>query len=792
MRKFTLFLSSVVFSIVFCCSAAQAQRNLTFNNPTANAVDEYQFSFSEPKPETAAPSSQIKDIQVFGERSGIAFTRDTLFRTDDNGATWREITVLKSFSETISTVSFLNENVGRVILADTQTARLEIVGTKDGGNSWTKMPINLRREDLLEADLENVIFEFADRDHFTLLLRRPTSSNFSGVSRYESQNGGQSWEFRETSIFPLDSDLQTEKVSANWSLKFEGNCEGFKTGCYNESKIIRGTDEITPPQIINLAHLEKENAELEARNSIFAAPPGGSTRLSLNRGFDKCTAAPVSQMQIWWNTSPFYDSNIYISGRNRGCSQPQLTAAWVNQVSAMGWGLIPTIVGYQAPCSVCATCQKHSFDAGVAETQGRGEADIAIADANNLGLTQGTVLYYDMERYDDLSGTGACSTPVKAFLKGWTDRVKEQGYISGVYGSPTNAVNDWINIPLPSRMDAVWLARWNNVMSVFGVAPLPDTYWTNHQRIHQYIGPRNETWGGVTFNIDNNISDAPVAGAAIAKNKNADFDGDGKTDVSVFRPDTGIWYILKSSDSGFSGITFGNGSDILAPGDYDGDGKTDTAVFRPAEGVWYFLNKAGLLTARQFGANGDVPVPADYNDDGKTDLAVFRPSNGTWYIANSDSLGTFNFVQFGASGDLPVRGDYDGDGKSDIAVFRPSNGSWYVLRSSDGTFSGAAFGASTDVPAQGDFDGDGKTDFAVFRSGIWYLLQTTGGFSAVQFGASGDVPVTGDYDGDNKADVAVFRPSNGAWYLLRSQSGFTGIGFGAVSDKPIPNAYLPQ
>src|SRR5688500_3700850 len=201
--------------------------------------------------------------------------------------------------------------------------------------------------------------------------------------------------------------------------------------------------------------------------------------------------------------SPLYDANIYISGRNRGCTQAQLTAAWVKQVSAMGWGLIPTIVGYQSPCSVCTSCQKHSSDAATAETQGRGEADIAIADANNLGLTQGTVLYYDMERYDDLSGTGACSTPTKAFLKGWTDRVKEQGYISGVYGSPFNANGDWINIPLESRMDVVWLARWNNLMSVWGVAPLPDTCWPNHQRIHQWRGPRNQTPGGGTIPIDN-------------------------------------------------------------------------------------------------------------------------------------------------------------------------------------------------------------------------------------------------------------------------------------------------
>ena len=745
------------------------------------------------RPPQQQPSSQIKDIQVFGEQSGIAFTRDALFRTDDNGATWREIALPKSFREKISFVFFENENAVIAILADSKNARLELAKTDDGGNYWAKTSIELRNEDLREADLESASLGVYENGDLTLSLRAPTSSNFVRQIIYESSNGGQSWDFRQrTAEIRRDQESPAEKLSGSWSLKVEGNCAGAKSGCVQESKIIRETNEITPPQIVNLARIEKENARLSARDSIFAAPPGGSTRISLNRGFDKCTAAPVSQMQTWWNTSPFYDSNIYISGRNRACSQAQLTAAWVNQVSAMGWGLIPTIVGYQAPCSICASCQKHSSDAAIAETQGRGEADIAITDAANLGLTQGTVLYYDMERYDETSATPNCRVSVNAFLKGWTDRLKEQNYISGVYGSPFNANADWINIPLPSRMDAVWLARWNNVMSVWGVAPLPDTFWTNHQRIHQWLGPRNETWGGVTFNIDNNISDAPVAGAAIARNKTADFDGDGKTDVSVFRPDSGIWYVLNSSNAGFSGVAFGIGTDILAPGDYDGDGKTDTAVFRPADGVWYFLNKAGILTSRPFGTNGDIPVPADYNGDGKTDVAVFRPSNGTWYIANSDSLGTFNFVQFGASGDKPVTGDYDGDGKADIAVFRPSNGSWYVLRSSDGTFFGAAFGASTDQPAQGDFDGDGKTDFAVFRNGTWYLQQTTNGFSAVQFGASGDLPVTGDYDGDNKADVAVFRPSNGAWYLLRSSLGFTGIGFGASADKPIPNAYLPQ
>ncbi len=565
-----------------------------------------------------------------------------------------------------------------------------------------------------------------------------------------------------------------------------------KADAFRKPKFLTAHGKLRRRQSKKFSRIEKENADLEARNSVFAAPPAGSTRLSLNRGFDKCTAATVAQMQSWWDNSPFYDSNIYISGRNRGCSQPQLTASWVSQVSAMGWGLIPTIVGYQASCSVCTSCQKHSSDPAVAETQGRGEADIAITDAANLGLTRGTVLYYDMERYDDLSGTGACSTPVKAFLKGWTDRLKEQGYISGVYGSPTNANNDWINIPEASRMDIIWMARWNNVMSVWSVAPVTDNYWTNHQRIHQWLGPRNETWGGVTFNIDNNISDAPVAGAVIAKNKNADFDGDGKSDLSVFRPDGGNWYVLNSANSNFTATAFGSASDILAPGDYDGDGKTDIAVWRPSGGNWYLQTKAGVFTARQFGADGDIPVPADFNGDGKTDIAVWRPSNGVWYIANSDSRETFNFVQFGADGDKPVPGDYDGDGKTDLAVWRPSNGTWYVLKSSTGGFFGVAFGATGDLAAPGDYDGDGKTDFAVFRSGTWYLLQTTAGFLAVPFGANGDLPVTGDFDGDNKADVAVWRPSNGVWYLLQSRDGFTGKAFGAATDRPIESAYLPQ
>ncbi len=264
----------------------------------------------------------------------------------------------------------------------------------------------------------------------------------------------------------------------------------------------------------------------------------------------------------------------------------------------------------------------------------------------------------------------------------------------------------------------------------------------------------------------------------------ADFDADGKADISVFRPSNAVWYIQQST-GGFIATGFGLATDKLAPADYDGDGKTDVAVYR--DGTWYLQRSTAGFTGVAFGASTDLPQPADFDGDGKADLAVFRPSNGFWYIFNL-ATNQFTAVQFGQAEDVPVQADYDGDGKADIAVYRPSNGTWYLQKSQDG-FTGFAFGTPTDKPVPGDYDGDGKTDIAVFRpeNGTWYLNRSRDGFTGFQFGINTDQPVPADYDGDGKADIAVFR--DGTWYLQRSWDGFTGISFGATTDKPIPNAF---
>jgi hypothetical protein len=745
----------------------------------------------------ASPSSLIKDFEPIDSNSGLIFTSDSMFRTDDAGTTWTMLPVPIVSTERIASVLFDNPTDGIVVLADsTSNYRLSIARTTDGGKSWTRSGIELENASAYELDMENTTLSGEPAGLLELTVRVPTSSNFDGRAIYHSTDGGATWLFVDRSVELRrndDDDASAIKQKGNWSVETTGECQGFKTGCVQETRLYLLGKEITPSQIKELAVGEKEKARTEAAPK-FGASPGGSTRISLQRGFDKCTNGSVTQMQVWWNTSHFFDANIYMSGRNRACAQT-LTASWVTQVSTMGWGLIPTIVGYQSPCTASATTAKFSFDPVVAEQQGRGEADIAVADAINIGLTAGSILYYDMERYDETVNTPGCRVASTAFLKGWTDRIKELGYKSGTYGSPKNAQEDWVTLPAASKMDAIWMARWDNVPSVWtyvSFPTFPTNEWANHQRIKQWQAPHNETWGGVTFNIDGNIADGPVAGPAIPKNRNADFDGDGKTDISVFRPDTGQWWVINSATSTVSIATWGLAADIPAPGDYDGDGKTDYAVYRPSEGLWYTYGKAGVVSVVKWGLEEDIPVPADYNGDGKTDRAIFRPSSGIWYIANSNSLGMLTFAQWGIAEDKPVPADYDGDGKTDIALYRPSEGNWYIVYSSNQEFVITHLGVATDKPTQGDYDGDGKADIAVYRDGLWYLRQSTAGPAVIQFGLAGDLPVTGYYDGDDIADISLYRPSEGVWYLLQSQAGFGAGFFGSGTDKPVPAAYLPQ
>lgn len=231
---------------------------------------------------------------------------------------------------------------------------------------------------------------------------------------------------------------------------------------------------------------------------------------------------------------------------------------------------------------------------------------------------------------------------------------------------------------------------------------------------------------------------------------NVDFDGDARSDFSTAQYSAQvIWRIFNTSNNTLQETHWGSSTlgDFFAAADYDGDGRSDIAVFRA--GTWYIIESStGTIRYDYFGQSGDVPTPNDYDKDGKADLAVARSESGQrmWYRLNS-SNGQFSGIQFGLSSDAFFSGrtDYDGDGAADISVIRNIGGqrNFYILRSSDGQFEAVQWGLASDVVKLADYDGDGRTDLAVTRAEnggrIWYILQSSNGSVRYDYwGLAGD------------------------------------------------------
>jgi hypothetical protein len=312
---------------------------------------------------------------------------------------------------------------------------------------------------------------------------------------------------------------------------------------------------------------------------------------------------------------------------------------------------------------------------------------------------------------------------------------------------------------------------------------------------------------GTGTNYGSGTLDVPLQG---------DFDGDGRTDLAVYRPSTATW-LINQSTSGLISFGFGQPNvDIPVVADFNGTGRSVVGVYRPTTGQWFIAGATGA--PQTFGGLGDIPVPGDYDGVGHAELAVYRPSTGQFFIA-----GHANPIQVGQPGEVPVPGAYDAitafatsknpfSEVTEPAVFDPSTGI-YTINGPNGAYT-VQFQPG-DVPAPGEYDGIGETEAAVYRPSTGQLivnvpsnvpagLGLTPGLKTIPLSGSqpADIPVSspysyrrlpvaGNYNNEGHADLAVVQRVNVGqlqWFIQGLTSS-AGVGFGAGNDIPLQGAF---
>jgi photosystem II stability/assembly factor-like uncharacterized protein len=470
------------------------------------------------------------------------FSLGILLKTNDNGQTWKvsEPPAAEEFVFLDEKLGFMRDPVDPTRLYQTLDGGLSWQGfrpliAQTAGDGLERVDLPTKWQDgklLIPAWVKGGEFE-SELIFFTAQHDLPSTADEAAPMEAEGGINPQSWQesFGSALAFTQLSSFDGENF---WLGLTNGSCKQDTLAdeadlplstltCENKYLLLSSQDGGEHWAAGNfpsdgLAAIES-NIQIGTFQNITEKDQLNDTIQSVQRfvghGFDTCEIPSLSKLQTWYNGSPYKAVNLYIGGVSRACDNSALNAAYVQQMFNQGWRFIPTWVGPQAPCT--GFVNRFSYDTATAYAQGVDNANQAAAKLLELGLTNpdgtGSVVYYDLEYF---YYTSACSAAARAFVQGWTNRLQTLGIYSGLYATSTNLnANKIYNLQPPPSV--VWIAEWYTVpgyrpdVTVFDVDHLPDNYWSNHQRVYQYSGGHNETWAGVTINIDNNVLDGVVA-----------------------------------------------------------------------------------------------------------------------------------------------------------------------------------------------------------------------------------------------------------------------------------------
>lgn len=449
-----------------------------------------------------------------------AFSAGSLFKTLDGGDSWERLSI-----PIAEPVNFLNKDFGWMAGGPCDNL---IYKSRDGGRRWEKIEIPLK-ENVVNFKYKNPKFI---NSKIWIVPVAVSYGESAFMEFYKTEDGGKNWmliekipikdEFHPFATYIFDKDKWIAIDASEMKLfEFDGIVSGEKIGLF--PSITKN------PSIIEMDFFDENRGwalfQEGTESWLCATRDGGASweiikeqrdkvfPLSIiyqGQGFDICQLPSPSIFHTWKNYSPYYFVNLYIGGVSRACpNQPYLNKDNLLTLMNQGWqGFVPTWVGPQAPCTNFR--YRISYDPSLAYQQGKDEALRATIEAQKLGFGSGEPIYYDLEAYN--TNDTNCRKAVKSFINGWVDRLKELGYIPGVYGSGcASGMTDFTSI-----LDYVWLAHWiyssfNPSATVWNVACVSNSFWQNHQRIRQYTGSHYETYGGVSLEIDCDVSDGKLA-----------------------------------------------------------------------------------------------------------------------------------------------------------------------------------------------------------------------------------------------------------------------------------------